>query len=68
VPAWLDQARELSEYWIYRQQLRQGLDRPSDLRADLAGPVLAGLRWTYPCRLAQAPQERDFPALIISTA
>jgi len=55
VPAWLDQARELSEYWIHRQQLLQGLGRPSDLRADLAGPVLDGLRWAYPCRLAQAP-------------
>ena len=40
VPAWLDQARELSEYWIHRQQILQALGRPSDLRADLAGPVL----------------------------
>ncbi|MGH3272334.1 MAG: hypothetical protein ACRDN1_25200, partial [Trebonia sp.] len=55
VPAWLDQVRELSEYWIHRQQLRQGLGRPSDLRADLAGPVPDGLRWAYPYRLAQAP-------------
>lgn len=54
VPAWLDQARELSEYWIHRQQLLQGLGRPSDLRADVAGPVLDGLRWAYPYRLAQA--------------
>ena len=54
MPAWLDQARELSEYWIHRQQILQGLGRPSDLRADLAGPVLDGLRWAYPYRLAQA--------------
>ena len=54
VPAWLDQARELSEYWIHRQQILQALGRPSDLRADLAGPVLGGLRWAYPYRLAQA--------------
>src|SRR5215475_5380983 len=39
VPVWLDQVRELSEHWIHRQQLLQALDRPSDLRADLAGPV-----------------------------
>jgi uncharacterized protein (TIGR03083 family) len=52
VPAWLDQARELSEYWIHRQQLLQGLGRPSDLRADLADPVLDGLRWAYPYRLS----------------
>jgi len=55
VPAWLDQARELSEYWIHRQQILQALGRPSDLHADLAGPVLDGLRWAYPYRLAQTP-------------
>jgi uncharacterized protein (TIGR03083 family) len=53
VPVWLDQVRELSEYWIHRQQLLQSLDRPSDLRADLAAPVLDGLRWAYPFRLGQ---------------
>jgi uncharacterized protein (TIGR03083 family) len=57
VPAWLDQARELSEYWIHRQQLLAALGRPSDLRADLAGPVLDGLRWAYPFRLGQAPAQ-----------
>ncbi|HJY61666.1 MAG TPA: maleylpyruvate isomerase N-terminal domain-containing protein [Streptosporangiaceae bacterium] len=54
VPAWLGQARELSEYWIHRQQILQALGRPSDLRADLAGPVLDALRWAYPYRLAGA--------------
>ena len=54
VPAWLGQARELSEYWIHRQQILQALGRPSDLRADLAGPVLDGLRWAYRYRLAAA--------------
>jgi uncharacterized protein (TIGR03083 family) len=57
VPAWLDQVRELSEYWIHRQQLLQALGRPSDLRADLAGPVLDGLRWAYPFRLGQVRAE-----------
>ena len=55
VPMWLNQARELSEYWIHRQQLLQALGRDSDLRADLAGPVLDGLAWAWPYRLAQAP-------------
>ena len=54
VPAWLNHVRELSEYWIHRQQLLQAVGRPSDLRADLAGPVLDGLRWAYPFRLGQA--------------
>jgi uncharacterized protein (TIGR03083 family) len=56
VTVWLDQVRELSEYWIHRQQLRQGLGLGSDLRPDLAGPVLDGLRWAYPFRLRQAPR------------
>jgi uncharacterized protein (TIGR03083 family) len=51
VPVWLDQARELSERWFHRQQILQALDRPSDLRRDLAEPVLDGLRWAYPFRL-----------------
>ncbi|HVT71223.1 MAG TPA: maleylpyruvate isomerase N-terminal domain-containing protein [Trebonia sp.] len=57
VPAWLDQARELSEYWIHRQQLLQALSRPSDLRPDIAGPVLDALRWAYPFRLGQVRGE-----------
>jgi len=57
VPVWLDHVRELSEYWIHRQQLLQAVDRPSDLRADLAGPVLDGLRWAYPFRLGQVNGE-----------
>jgi uncharacterized protein (TIGR03083 family) len=57
VPVWLDHVRELSEYWIHRQQLLQALDRPSDLRADVAGPVLDGLRWAYPFRLGQVGGE-----------
>jgi uncharacterized protein (TIGR03083 family) len=50
-PVWLDHARELSERWIHRQQLLQSFDRSADLRADLAEPVLDGLRWAYPHRL-----------------
>jgi uncharacterized protein (TIGR03083 family) len=57
VPAWLSQARELSEYWIHRQQVLQAVGRSSDLRADLAGPVLDALRWAYPFRLGQSPAE-----------
>jgi uncharacterized protein (TIGR03083 family) len=52
VPVWLDQARELSERWIHRQQILQSLWHPSDLRPDLAEPVMDGLRWAYPFRLA----------------
>lgn len=55
VPVWLDQVRELSEYWIHRQQLIHALGRPSELDPTLIGPILEGLRWAYPYRLAGVP-------------
>jgi uncharacterized protein (TIGR03083 family) len=54
VPVWLDQLRELSEYWIHRQQLLDALDRPADLDPLLLRPILLGLRWAFPYRLSQA--------------
>ena len=51
VPIWLDQARELAERWIHRQQLLEAVGRPTDLNEDLTGPVLDALRWAYPYRL-----------------
>lgn len=52
VPVWLDQARELSEFWIHRQQLLDALGRPNDLDPAVLGPILDGLRWAYPYRLS----------------
>lgn len=54
VPVWLHQLRELSEYWIHRQQLLDALYRPADLDPLLLRPILHGLRWAYPYRLSQA--------------
>jgi hypothetical protein len=54
VPVWLDQLRELSEYWVHRQQLLEALARPVDLDPVLLRPILLGLRWAYPYRLSQA--------------
>jgi hypothetical protein len=50
---WLETAREVSEYWIHRQQLLLAVGRSPDLRADLLGPVLDALCWAYPYRLAE---------------
>lgn len=58
VPVWLDHARELSEKWIHRQQILEAIGRPSDLRSDLARPVLDALCWAYPYRLDAHPRER----------
>lgn len=67
VPVWLDQVRELSEYWIHRQQLLQAVGRPPDLRPDLFGPILDGLRWAYPYRLAAIDaQPGDFVSIEIT--
>jgi uncharacterized protein (TIGR03083 family) len=53
-PIWLDQLRELSEYWIHRQQLLEATGRPSDLDPALLRPILLGLRWAYPYRFSLA--------------
>jgi uncharacterized protein (TIGR03083 family) len=53
-PVWLDQLRELSEYWIHRQQLLEAVGRPVDLDPTLLHPILLGLRWALPFRLSQA--------------
>jgi uncharacterized protein (TIGR03083 family) len=66
-PVWLDQARELSERWIHRQQLLQALGLASDLRPDLADPVLDGLRWSYPYRLEAVHRASGATAAITVT-
>jgi uncharacterized protein (TIGR03083 family) len=68
VPVWLDHVREVSEHWIHRQQLLQALGRPSDLRPDVLGPVLDGLRWAYPYRLAAAPAPEPGDTVTIEIA
>ncbi|HEX3839673.1 MAG TPA: maleylpyruvate isomerase family mycothiol-dependent enzyme [Acidimicrobiales bacterium] len=67
LPAWLDQRRELSEYWIHRQQLLEALGRPADLRPELAGPVLDGLRWAYPFRLQDVGAEAGDTVVVAIT-
>jgi uncharacterized protein (TIGR03083 family) len=49
-PVWLDQLRELSEYWIHRQQLRWAVGLDTDLDASLAA-ILEGFKWAYRYRL-----------------
>jgi uncharacterized protein (TIGR03083 family) len=58
-PVWLDQLRELSEYWIHRQQLLEALERPTDLDPLLLQPILLGLRWAFAYRLSQAALAAD---------
>lgn len=58
-PRWLDQLRELSEYWIHRQQLLEAVGRPVDLDPTLLRPILLGLRWALPYRLSRAELPPD---------
>jgi uncharacterized protein (TIGR03083 family) len=39
-PAWLDIAREYSEYWVHQQQIRDAVRRPGANSADLTAPVI----------------------------
>ncbi len=64
LPAWLDHGRELTERWIHRQQLHEALGQPSDLRPDLAGPVLDTLRWAHPHRLGRLDRPAGTAVLI----
>jgi uncharacterized protein (TIGR03083 family) len=52
VPRWLDQARELSEHWIHRQQVRTAVGLATDTSEVVAVAVLDALRWAYPYRLS----------------
>jgi uncharacterized protein (TIGR03083 family) len=52
VPRWLDQARELSEHWIHRQQILMAVGSPTDTSDAVAVAVLDALRWAYPYRLS----------------
>jgi uncharacterized protein (TIGR03083 family) len=62
-PVWLDQGRELTEYWIHRQQLQIATNR-GELETDLTGAVLDALRWAYPYRLGQLARP-DGEAVVI---
>ena len=48
MPVWLDHLRELSEFWIHRQQLLEAVGRQPDLHPELLAAILDGLRWAYP--------------------
>lgn len=48
VPRWLDHARDLTEYWLHRQQLLDALGLPADNDPVVVGRVLDILRWALP--------------------
>jgi uncharacterized protein (TIGR03083 family) len=66
VPRWLDQARELSEHWIHRQQLLAAVGVPTDPGDATAVAVLEALRWAYPYRLSSLSRESGTVAIEIA--
>jgi uncharacterized protein (TIGR03083 family) len=64
VPRWLDHARELSEQWIHRQQIRSALGLAADVEGPIAEAVLDALRWAYPYRLAAIARDDGRIAVI----
>jgi uncharacterized protein (TIGR03083 family) len=56
-PAWLDVAREYSEYWVHQQQVRDAVRRPGADDDELSGPVIDAFLRAVPHALrdVQAP-------------
>ncbi|MDA2803315.1 maleylpyruvate isomerase family mycothiol-dependent enzyme [Nocardiopsis suaedae] len=51
-PAWLDLAREYTEFWVHQQQIRDAVGRPGADGPDLAGPVTDAFTRALPKALA----------------
>ncbi|TCP57293.1 uncharacterized protein (TIGR03083 family) [Tamaricihabitans halophyticus] len=52
-PRWLDCARELTEYWVHRQQVREATGAQVDTDPTLLGPVLDTFFRALPITLAK---------------
>ncbi|WP_460695643.1 maleylpyruvate isomerase family mycothiol-dependent enzyme [Nocardia thraciensis] len=50
-PAWLDIARDYTEYWVHQQQIRDAVSRPGADEAALLHPVLATFLHALPVAL-----------------
>jgi uncharacterized protein (TIGR03083 family) len=50
-PAWLDIAREFTEFWVHQQQIRDAVGRPGGDSSVLLGPVVATFAMALPVAL-----------------
>ena len=55
VPRWLDHGRDLTEYWLHRQQLLDALGLPADSDPAAVGRILHVLRCALPPGLRTVP-------------
>jgi uncharacterized protein (TIGR03083 family) len=56
-PAWLDVAREYSEFWVHQQQIRDAAGRPGANDANLIAPVIDAFLRAVPHALRDVPGE-----------
>lgn len=56
-PLWLDCARDLTEYWTHRQQVRHAVGRPTDHDPRLLAPVLDTFMRALPHTMRAAPAQ-----------
>ncbi|QUH01786.1 maleylpyruvate isomerase family mycothiol-dependent enzyme [Saccharopolyspora erythraea] len=56
-PLWLDCARDLTEYWTHRQQIRHAVGRPTDHDPRLLAPVLDTFMRALPHTMRAAPAQ-----------
>lgn len=53
-PAWLDVAREYSEYWVHQQQIRDAVHCPGGASGEMLGPVVNTFLCAVPHALRDA--------------
>lgn len=54
-PAWLDVAREYTEFWVHQQQIRDAVGRPGADRPELLSPVIDTFLRAMPHTLRDTP-------------
>ncbi|MDJ1133435.1 maleylpyruvate isomerase family mycothiol-dependent enzyme [Streptomyces iconiensis] len=64
-PRWLDCARDLSEYWTHRQQIRHATGQPTDADPRLLGPVLDTFLRALPFTLRTVSAEPGTRARVV---
>lgn len=63
-PAWLDIARDYTEFWVHQQQIRDAVCRPGADDADLLRPVVVAFLHALPAALRDRPRPSGTAVLI----
>ncbi|WP_280378127.1 maleylpyruvate isomerase family mycothiol-dependent enzyme [Nocardia wallacei] len=63
-PAWLDIARDYTEFWVHQQQIRDAVARPGADDAELLRPVVVAFLHALPAALRDHPRPPGAAVLI----